>query len=145
EAMPDELALRGEDLEAQADRLAHQIRLGETELDALRAVAARNRDAQRFAVAEQVVGGIFESEEAAREARDAAVELDLLAAFLLDLEVDVHGLIPVVGAGDRVLILDLVEQPQLVQTDEREVPVAFVISVAFVHEHLAAQDDVAGI
>src|SRR5262249_555182 len=117
EALPDELSLRGEDLEAQADRLAHQVRLGETELDALRAVAARNREAQRFAVSGQVGGRIFASEEAAGEARDGGVKVDLVAAFLLDLEVDVHGLIAVIGAGDRVLLLDLVEQPQLVQSD----------------------------
>ena len=77
-------------------------------------------------------------------ASDAArtPELYLLAALLLDLQVDVNGLIPVVRPRDRVLLLDLVKQPQLVQLQDRIVPEALVISIPLVEEHFAAHHHV---
>src|SRR5215510_7142850 len=142
-AVSEELVLRGEELEAQADGAAHQVWLREPERRALRPVPARNRDDQRFAVAQQVVRRILQPEEAPRVARHAAVELDLLPPLLLDLQVDVHRLVTVVGPRDRVLLLDLIEQPQLVQPQHREVPVALVVGVPLVEQHLTAHHHVA--
>src|SRR5262245_55072712 len=136
-AVSEELVLRGEYLEAQADGSAHQVWLREPERHALRPVPARERDAQRFPVAEQVVRRILQPEEAPRVARNPAVELDLLPSSLFYLQVDVHRLVTVVGPRDRVLLLDLFEQPQLVQPQHRQVPVALVVRVPLVEQHLA--------
>ena len=46
---------------------------------------------QRLAQAEEVVGGVVESDEAAGDARDAAVQADGVLAALLHLERDIHG------------------------------------------------------
>jgi hypothetical protein len=51
-------------------------------------IASLKSDAQTFAVAKQIVGRVFESKEAAGISRDTPVELYLLAALFLDLQVD---------------------------------------------------------
>ena len=55
-ALADELIILVEDAEAEADRLAAKIWLGERERGDLLIVAARYGDGQRLAIAEQVVG-----------------------------------------------------------------------------------------
>ena len=47
--------------------------------------------AERLAQAQEVVGGVIEADEAAGDARDAALQADRVLAALLHLQRDVHG------------------------------------------------------
>src|SRR5207244_6344999 len=82
EALPDELQLLHEQLDAEADRFAAEVRFREADQEVLLAVARRDVEGQRLAVTEQVVGRVADAEEAAGITRDAAVQLDLLASLL---------------------------------------------------------------
>ena len=125
-----------EDGEAGLDGLVEQIGLGVSELQDALATAELGVERQRLAEAEEVVGGVSETDEATREPRDAAVEVDHVAAPLLDFERQVDQALAGVARDHRVGLgpfgLDRIEVAQLVEPQHADVPEAGVEHVALV-------------
>src|SRR5581483_2276280 len=143
ETLPDELVLLHEQLNPDLNRAAQEVRLGDADEEIFLTVARRDVEFQRLAVTEQVIGRVADPEEAAADARDAAVELNLLPPALLHLQVNFHRLITRVGARGRIFLLDLLKEAELIEAQDREVPVPLVVRVAFVDQHLAPHHHVA--
>ena len=80
------------DHEAELNRPVQEIRLGEPQPDGPHTGAELRIEGQRFAQPEEVVGGVVEPHEAARDAGNAAVQPDGVFAALLHLEGNVHGI-----------------------------------------------------
>ena len=137
-----------EDGEAGLDGLVEQIGFRVAELQHALAAAELGVERERFAEAEEVVGRVPETDEAARESRDAAVEVDHVPAALLDLEREVDQALAGVARHHRVglgtLGLDRIEVAQLVEPQHADIPQAGVEHVALVQQQLAADDLVAG-
>src|SRR5215207_4706497 len=143
-ALAEELLRLGVEREADRDGAVLDVGLGEREEDRLLPVAEGELEREALAAAEQVVRRVVEPEERAADAGDAAVERDLVAAALRDAQVDVDLALLLVGPQLRVLLLvDGVEEAELVELEDRELPQLPVEDVALVDRHLAAQDVVA--
>src|SRR5262249_8243542 len=94
----------------------------------------------RLTIAQQIVGRVTDADKTARIAGDAAIEGELLSTPLFHLQVDVDGLIAVVSPCDGILLFDLFEQSELIQLQDRKVPIAFVVGLAFVDDDFPSQD-----
>src|ERR1035441_10036882 len=96
-------------------------------------------EGKRLAQPQEVVGGIIESHEAARDAGNAAVQTDSILPALLHLERNVHGIgIRVPRNLGGIFLLQHVEIPKLVQAQDAHVPEVHVHHVPFVEQELAA-------
>ena len=77
------------DRNAGLQRAIEQIRLGEAERDVVLQRSDLRLQGERFAQAEEVVGGIVQADERSGDAGNAAVQADRILAALLDLQRDV--------------------------------------------------------
>ena len=130
----------GEDRETRLDRLVEQVRFRVPELEDALAAAELRVERQRFAEPQEVVRGVAEADEAAGEAGHAAVQVDHVAAPLLDLQREIDEALARVardhGIGLGPLRLDRIEVAQLVQAQHADVPQAGVEHVPFVEQEL---------
>ena len=121
-----------------------KVRLGEREDERTLPVAGRQIDRERFAAPEQVIGRVFETEERAADAGDAAVKGNLLAAALVHFDRHVNFAAFLVLPEVNVLFfVNRIEEAELVEAQDREFQIALVVNVAFVQDDLAAQHIVA--
>ena len=143
-ALAEELLRGSEDREASRDRAIAKIRLRERELERALAITVSQIERGRLAATEKIVGRIIETEERAADAGDAAVERDLLATFLNNLEVDVNPSLLFVRAKVRIAVfINRIEEAKLVETQDRDFIKTLIVNVAFVDEHFAPEHVVA--
>ena len=99
---------------------------------------------QALAFAEQVVGGVVDADEGARQSADAAGQADAVLALFLHLQRDVDRAVLHVLLDFRILFrLQRLEILQLVQPQQAEFPQVAVVDLAFFQRQFAADDFVA--
>src|ERR1039458_7204213 len=133
------IRLLREHLETYRNRLVAQIWLVESEAQIALQVADVGGGRQRLAQPEKVVGGVFQPDEGARQAADAAVDANRVLPLLLDLQQQLDGAVVRVLVGLGVVVhLQRVEEPQLVQPQHGQVPQLLAVDLAFFQDNFAA-------
>jgi hypothetical protein len=139
-----EFITRCKDRKSDRDRPIAEIRFLIGELQALLPITDTDRDGQDLAASCKVVGRILKSKRRSAKTAGRAVERDLLASFLANLDGQVNVTLLFVRAGLDVLIfVDRVKVLRLVYTRDRDLKPVLVIDVAFVQQEFEAKDAVA--
>src|SRR5260370_32388557 len=138
------LVTAGENRKTRGNGPVKERGLGEPEKEAARKVAELGGKGKRLAEAQEVVGLVGETDEAAREAVDAALQADGLLAFLLEFQADVDGAFLLIALDLRGLVrFDSVKVVELVKAEDADFPQALIEQLAFVNQQLTADHFVA--
>ena len=101
-------------------------------------VSDTDGERKHFTAAGKVIGRIFQAKERTADARNAAVERDLLAPFFFDLDDQIDIALFFVGSLFNVLFrIDRVEVLSLIQALDRDAQIIVIVDIAFVEKELA--------
>ena len=135
------------DREPELQRAIEQIRLGEAKHQIALQVADVGLHRQSFAPAQEIVGAVAEPDKGTRQTAHAAGQADAVFSFFLHLQKQVDGarfLVEMAFGDAGIVRLQHIEEAQLIQTLQADLPELRTVDLAFLQHNFAADDFVAG-